>query len=64
MPCKSGATNEQMKSKTYQSKKNTLTFLGPAFYIDHTWTDMSGLMGDAGGSVATLMDYHISWKFG
>ena len=29
-------------------KKNTLTFMGPAFFVDHTWTDRSGLMGAAG----------------
>ena len=29
-------------------KEITQTFIGPAFFVDHTWTDRSGLMGAAG----------------
>ena len=39
MSYKSGATKEQTKKTSLRNirvKDNTLTFLGPAFFVDHT----------------------------
>ena len=50
MNYKSGATKEQKKTSpiNIRVQQNTLTFLGPAFFVGHTCTDRSGLMGAAG----------------
>ena len=65
MSHKSGTTKEQNTSpRKIRVTENTLTFLGPAFYVDHTWTDRSGLMVLQGESVATLMDYYVHGSLG
>ena len=48
MSHKSGATKEKGKTRNIRVIEITLTFLGLGFFVDHTWTDRSGLMGAAG----------------
>ena len=50
MSHKSGATKEQKNTslRNVRAKEITLTCIGPAFFVDHTWTDSSGLMVAAG----------------
>ena len=39
---------KNISPRNIRVKENTLTFLGPAFFVDLTWTDRSGLIGAAG----------------
>ena len=49
MSHRSGAKKEQKNTspRNIRVKEITLTFIGPAFFFDHTWIDRSGLMGAA-----------------